>query len=174
MPVILILEGVWNSPSLQLSFIKNAIRCYTSNEDKTFSFAQSTRKIPAIAEITVNIQASSELIDVWSQPEVIESLLRLSTNSQYAKVREVFDLPLKLIPEHLLLTLSKCNISQGGLLIDELLSILMPMFLGIHTNSIPVLKKIWEFNQPLMIRSICELCSPDHKILNLSRVLDIT
>lgn len=25
-----------------------------------------------------------------------------------------------------------------------------------------------------MIRSICEICSPDHKTLNLSRVLDIT
>jgi hypothetical protein len=89
-------------------------------------------------------------------------------------VREIFDTPLRIVPEHLLLTLSKCNITHGSLLIDELLSILMPMFLGLHVNSLPVLKKLWEFNQPLMIRSICELCTPDHKVLNLSRVLDIT
>ena len=89
-------------------------------------------------------------------------------------MREIFDTPLRVVPEHLLLTLSKCNITQGGLLIDELLSFLMPMFLGLNINSIPVLKKLWDFNQQLMIRSICELCTPDHKVLNLSRVLDIT
>jgi hypothetical protein len=77
----LILDGVWKSPSLQLSFIKNAIRCYTSNEDKTFSFSQNTRKIPSITEITPQVQATPEIIDVWSQPEVVEALLRLSTNS---------------------------------------------------------------------------------------------
>lgn len=26
----------------------------------------------------------------------------------------------------------------------------------------------------MMIRSICEICTPDHKVLNLHRVLDIT
>lgn len=39
LPLSLLLDGVWKSPSLQLSFIKNAIRCYTTNEDKSFSFA---------------------------------------------------------------------------------------------------------------------------------------
>ena len=101
--------------------------------------------------------------------------MRLSTRcQQYPKVREIFDTPLRNVPEHLLLTLSKCNITHGSLLIDELLSMLMPIFLGLHANSIPVLKKLWEFNQQLMIRSICELCTPDHKVLNMSRVLDIT
>lgn len=76
---MLILDGVWKSPSLQLSFVKNAIRCYTSGEDKMFSFAQSTRKISAIADLAPNSAASQELIDVWSQPEVVECLLRLST-----------------------------------------------------------------------------------------------
>lgn len=146
LPLSLILDGVWKSPSLQLSFVKNAIRCYTTNEEKTFSFAQSTRKIPAITDLVPNSQTNTELIDVWSQPEVVECLLRLSTRASYAKVREVFDTPIKVVPEYLLLTLSKCSINHGCLLIDELLSILLPMFLGLHANSIPVLKRLWDFN----------------------------
>lgn len=66
LPVGLILDGVWKSPSLQLSFVRNAIRCYTSNEDKTFSFAQSTRKIGQIPDLLPNSAATQELIDVWS------------------------------------------------------------------------------------------------------------
>ena len=115
-----------------------------------------------------------ETIDVWCQPEVVECLLRLSNRTSYTRVREIFDTPLKSVPEYLLLTLSKCSVSHGCLLIDELLSILMPMFLGNHANSLVVLKRLWEYNQQLMIRSICEICTPDHKVLNLHRVLDIT
>lgn len=79
LPLGLILDGVWKSPSLHLSFVKNAIRCYTSNEDKTFSFSQSTRKMSPITDLAPNSAATQELIDVWSQPEVVECLLRLST-----------------------------------------------------------------------------------------------
>lgn len=96
--------------------------------------------------MTLSPQANSEVIEVWSQPEVVECLLRLSTRVSYLRVREVFDAPIRVVPEHLLLTLSKCSINHGCLLIDELLSILMPIFLGMHTNSIQVLKKLWDFN----------------------------
>jgi len=141
----LILDGVWKSPSLQLSFVKNALRCYTTSEDKTFSFAQSTRKIPQITEVLFP-QVTLETIDVWSQPEVVECLLRLSHRNPYPRVREIFDAPLKGVPEYLLLTLSKCSVSNGCILIDELLSTLMPMFLGTHANSMIVLKRLWEYN----------------------------
>ena len=59
-------------------------------------------------------------------------------------------------------------------MLDELLSLLLPQFLGNHNNSILVLQALWRNNQDLMIRSICELCRHDQRIMNLSRVLDIT
>ena len=59
-------------------------------------------------------------------------------------------------------------------MLDELLSLLLPQFLGNHINSILVLQALWRNNQALMIRSICELCRHDQRIMNLSRVLDIT
>lgn len=73
-----------------------------------------------------------------------------------------------------MLNLSKCTFTNGNILIDELFSILLPPFLTNHANSIPVLKKLWEYNQALMIRAMCELCRHEQRIMNLSRVLDIT
>jgi CCR4-NOT transcription complex subunit 1 len=81
---------------------------------------------------------------------------------------------LKQVPEYLLLTLSQCKPQRNTLLNDELLSLLMPQFLGNHINSIIVLQALWRNNQALMIRAICELCRHDQRIMNLSRVLDIT
>lgn len=59
-------------------------------------------------------------------------------------------------------------------MLDELLSILLPLFLGNHANSSIVLQKLFELNKSLFIRGICELCKHDQKLMNLSRVLDIT
>lgn len=49
------------------------------------------------------------------------------------------------IPDYLILTISKCNLTAGNSLLDEVLSTLMPMFLTNQT-SINVLRKLWEFN----------------------------
>ena len=73
-----------------------------------------------------------------------------------------------------MLTISQTNPTRGNLILDELLSALLPQFLGNHPNSILVLRKLWEFNRDLMIRGISELCRHDQRVMNLSRVLDIT
>jgi len=59
-------------------------------------------------------------------------------------------------------------------MLDELLSVLMPTFLGNHANSSVVLLKLFENNKSLFIRGICESCKHDQRLMNLSRVLDIT
>lgn len=64
--------------------------------------------------------------------------------------------------------LSQVQTDKGLILVDELISILMTSFIDAHPTSNVVLKKLWEFNQPLMIRSISEICSD-----NLNKVIDI-
>ena len=76
-----------------------------------------------------------------------------------------------------MLALSQCHTSQGSLLFDELVSVLMASFLDTNPAQNPVFKKNWEVNPSLMIRSICELSSGDeqatsqyfHKILELNQ-----
>jgi hypothetical protein len=46
--------------------------------------------------------------------------------------------------------------------------------LGNHDNSAVVLTHLFDNNQELFVRGICELCQHDQRHMNLSRVLDIT
>lgn len=154
--------------------LTNAIQCYISNEDRTLNFAKSDRKIQAITDFELLNDAPAAMVDVWSQPEIIETLVMLSSHRLYEEVRRLFDEPLKMCPEYLLLAISKCNFKEGNEIVDELVSILMPLFLTNVGNTMPMLKKLWDFNHNLMIRGICELCRHDQKVMNLSRVLDIT
>ena len=115
-----------------------------------------------------------ELLHVWLSVDLVERLIEISDSHHFQKVRNIFEYPMKTLPDYLLLTLSLAKPTKGNLMIDELLSLLLPQFLGNHINSIPVLQALWKNNQALMIRGICELCRHDQRIMNLSRVLDIT
>lgn len=88
-------------------------------------------------------------------------------------MRNLLDEPINKLPDYLLLSISKCELDRGYHIADDVLSVLMPIFLD-NQQQIPVLKKLWEFNQNLMIRAICECCRHEQRVMNLSRVLDIT
>lgn len=105
----------------------------------------------------------------------MERLIILSDSTcLFKKIRRIFDYPIQHIPDYLLLSLSLCKPNCGNLMLDEILSILMPIFLGNHDNSAVVLSHLFDNNQALFIRGICELCKHDQRLMNLSRVLDIT
>lgn len=118
---------------------------------------------------------TKEEMEVWQSVDVVERLIVLSeTPNLFMKIRRMFDAPIEHLPEYLIISLSLAKPTSGTVLLDEILSIVMPIFLGNHANSAIVLNKLFENNQALFIRSICELCKHDQKMMNLSRVLDIT
>jgi hypothetical protein len=127
-----------------------------TGEDKTFSFAKCSKRIGQVSELP---DTNSLMIDVWSSPEVISALLNLSETQSYHAVRKILDSPIGNCPEYLLLALSQAKADKGTFLLEELLSILMRGFVESHPASSPVLKKLWDFNSELMVRSISELCS---------------
>jgi hypothetical protein len=98
-----------------------------------------------IAEISGE-PVSDSLIDVWSSPEVLEVIITLSETEAYESARSLLDEPLQKCPEYLILTLSQVQVDHGSILIDELLTYLMTLFLGNHTHSIPVLRQLWDLN----------------------------
>jgi hypothetical protein len=106
-------------------------------------------------------KVSNEFLHVWLSVDLVERLLIISDSHHFHKVRAMFEAPLKQLPEYLLLSISLCRANKGSLMIDEMLSLLMPQFLGNHINSIVVLQALWKNNQALMIRAVCELCRHD-------------
>lgn len=143
-PLTLILGTVWASPLLQLSFIENSIIAYIDKKEKSifFSKANDRGRQELLEEITASTKdkgaVPAEFLHVWLCVDLVERLLALSDSHHYTIVRQLFEAPLKQAPEYLLLTLSLCK-PQGTLLLNELLSLLLPQFLGNHLNSIPVL-----------------------------------
>jgi len=67
-----------------------------------------------------------EFLHVWLSVDLVERLLILSDSHHFHKVRSLFEAPLKQVPEYLLLTLSLSKVNKGSLMIDELLSLLLP------------------------------------------------
>jgi len=80
-----------------------------------------------IDEITgIKDKVSMEFLHVWLSVDLVERLLILSDSHHFHKVRSLFEAPLKQVPEYILLTLSLSKVNKGSLMIDELLSLLLP------------------------------------------------
>lgn len=176
-PLQSLLSQQWNSSSLQLTFIRNCVAQYISKKDKFIQFNKLENKAPPIADLQEVKERGepAETIEVWQSVDLVERLVILSESpGLFVRVRKTFEHPIKQLPEYLLLSLSLAKPSVGNVLIDELLSILLPLFLGDHVNSSVVLQQLFKSNHSLFIRGICELCKHDQRLMNLSRVLDIT
>lgn len=175
-PLQQIINSPWLSPALQFQFIKNSIGHFQAKKDKLLSFNKLKNKVAVISELEIKDRGeSAETVEVWQSVDLVERLCWLSDKAgMFMPVRKLMEHPMRKIPEVLLLTISQSKPQGGHILIDELLSVLLPTFLGSHNNSSSVLQKLFEFNSKLFVRGICELCKHDQKYMNLSRVLDIT
>lgn len=74
--------------------------------------------------------------------DLVESLLRLSEVGQYEQVKQLFSFPIKHCPDMLVLALLQISTSWHTLR-HELISTLMPIFLGNHPNSAIILHYAW-------------------------------
>lgn len=74
--------------------------------------------------------------------DLVESLLRLSEVGQYDQVKQLFSFPIKHCPDMLVLALLQISTSWHTLR-HELISTLMPIFLGNHPNSAIILHYAW-------------------------------
>jgi CCR4-NOT transcription complex subunit 1 len=109
----------------------------------------------------------------------VQLLVELSEHGEsYEAVHELFQFPIKSCPEILVVALAQIRPKQGGAILDDLYSELLPNYFSNHANSIPIIESIWKHNEDLFISAVCELCKKDSKkentTLNFSRVLDIT
>jgi hypothetical protein len=110
-----------------LNFIENSIYFYIEKKERSINFQKAERKFDSLDDIPgLKEKHPVELINVWTNIDLVERLILLSDSHYYAQVRVLFDNPLKLIPEYILLAVSLCRPNKGNIIIDELLSLLMP------------------------------------------------
>lgn len=90
--------------------------------------------------------------------DLVESLLRLSELGQYEQVKQLFGFPIKHCPDMLVLALLQISTSWHTLR-HELISTLMPIFLGNHPNSAIILHYAWHGQVANALYYLCVLPS---------------
>uniref|UniRef100_A0A286X8U4 CCR4-NOT transcription complex subunit 1 n=1 Tax=Cavia porcellus TaxID=10141 RepID=A0A286X8U4_CAVPO len=112
--------------------------------------------------------------------DLIESLLRLAEVGQYEQVKQLFSFPIKHCPDMLVLALLQINTSWHTLR-HELISTLMPIFLGNHPNSAIILHYAWHGQgqspsiRQLIMHAMAEwyMRGEQYDQAKLSRILDV-
>lgn len=89
--------------------------------------------------------------------DLVESLLRLSEVGQYEQVKQLFSFPIKHCPDMLVLALLQISTSWHTLR-HELISNLMPIFLGNHPNSAIILHYAWHGQVGILLIMVVGVC----------------
>uniref|UniRef100_A0A8C3LFY7 CCR4-NOT transcription complex subunit 1 n=1 Tax=Chrysolophus pictus TaxID=9089 RepID=A0A8C3LFY7_CHRPC len=163
----------WKHAEGQLSFIQHSL----INPD-IFCFAD----YPCHTVTTDILKAPPEddNREIATCLDLIESLLRLAEVGQYEQVKQLFSFPIKHCPDMLVLALLQINTSWHTLR-HELISTLMPIFLGNHPNSAIILHYAWHGQgqspsiRQLIMHAMAEwyMRGEQYDQAKLSRILDV-
>ncbi|KAK2841913.1 hypothetical protein Q5P01_012113 [Channa striata] len=165
----------WKHAEGQLSFIQHSLM----NPD-VFCFADYPCHTVAIDILKAPPEDDNREIATWKSLDLVESLLRLSEVGQYEQVKQLFTFPIKHCPDMLVLALLQISTSWHTLR-HELISTLMPIFLGNHPNSAIILHYAWHGQgqspsiRQLIMHSMAEwyMRGEQYDQAKLSRILDV-
>ncbi|MGH0142292.1 UNVERIFIED_CONTAM: hypothetical protein FKN15_002874 [Acipenser sinensis] len=158
-----------------LSFVQHSLM----NPD-IFCFADYPCHTVATDILKAPPEDDNREIATWKSLDLIESLLRLSEVGQYEQVKQLFNFPIKHCPDMLVLALLQISTSWHTLR-HELISTLMPIFLGNHPNSAIILHYAWHGQgqspsiRQLIMHSMAEwyMRGEQYDQAKLSRILDV-
>ncbi|XP_024942329.1 CCR4-NOT transcription complex subunit 1 isoform X3 [Cephus cinctus] len=162
----------WDNVEGQFSLVQQVLK----NPD-IFCFADYPYHSVTVDVLKAAPEGDSKEAQTWRSLNVVELLLHMAERGLYGPVQEIFKWPIQHCPDVLVLALLQIN-PPITILRQELLSTLMPIFLGNHPNSAVILHHAWHANN-LKIKSIIMHAMAewylrgDHDQTRLSRILDV-
>ncbi|XP_051024913.1 CCR4-NOT transcription complex subunit 1 isoform X7 [Acomys russatus] len=165
----------WKHAEGQLSFIQHSLI-----NPEVFCFADYPCHTVSTDILKAPPEDDNREIATWKSLDLIESLLRLAEVGQYEQVKQLFSFPIKHCPDMLVLALLQINTSWHTLR-HELISTLMPIFLGNHPNSAIILHYAWHGQgqspsiRQLIMHAMAEwyMRGEQYDQAKLSRILDV-
>uniref|UniRef100_A0A671N2T8 CCR4-NOT transcription complex subunit 1 n=1 Tax=Sinocyclocheilus anshuiensis TaxID=1608454 RepID=A0A671N2T8_9TELE len=165
----------WKHAEGQLSFIQHSLM-----SPEVFCFVDYPCHTVAIDILKAPPEDDNREIATWKSLDLVESLLRLSEVGHYEQVKQLFSFPIKHCPDMLVLALLQISTSWHTLR-HELISTLMPIFLGNHPNSAIILHYAWHGQgqspsiRQLIMHSMAEwyMRGEQYDQAKLSRILDV-
>ncbi|KAJ9577751.1 hypothetical protein L9F63_005671, partial [Diploptera punctata] len=162
----------WKSAESQFSLIQQILK----NSD-IFCFADYPFHSVPVDILKAPPENDNKEITTWRSLDLVETLLYLSDRGLYAQVQEMFKIPIQHCPDVLVLALIHIN-PPISVLRQDLLTNLIPIFLGNHPNSAIILHHAWH-SQNISIRQIIMHAMADWYVrgesdqTKLSRILDV-
>ncbi|KAG4096458.1 Not1-domain-containing protein [Neocallimastix lanati (nom. inval.)] len=173
---ISILWEPWNNYLFQFEFIRFIILSQPNNLIKLLK--QSKEKVITLDTFS-SINGSAKLHDSailespWNSMELIRCLITLMVNDDIKEyVREFFGIGIKKVPEIILISLAQINIpKREKAVVSELLNDVLMILMDSHSNSAPVIQKVWKINPSLLISGLTSIYKKFPT--SLSKILDI-
>lgn len=162
----------WKNAEGQFSLLQQILK----NPD-VFCFADYRFHSVAVDILKAPPESDNKEITTWRSLDLVETLLYLSDRGLYTQVQEMFKLPIQHCPDVLVLALLQIN-PPVTVLRQELLTNLIPIFLGNHPNSAIILQHAWH-SQNISIRPIIMIAMADWYVrgdsdqTKLSHILDV-
>lgn len=164
----------WNNAEGQLSLISIILK----NSD-LFSFADHIFTSVPVELLKTVPETDNRDVAAWKSLHLVDVLLYIAENNLYSPVLDLFKFPIQHCPDVLFMALLQIN-PPVTVLRQELFTTLIPIFLGNHPNSGPILHHAWtsnNFNQPLkhiIMHAMSEwYIRGDYDQTKLSRILDV-
>ncbi|XP_032816690.1 CCR4-NOT transcription complex subunit 1 isoform X5 [Petromyzon marinus] len=165
----------WKNTDGQMSFIQHSLL----NPD-VFCFADYVCHTVVTDILKAPPEDDNREIATWKSLDLMETLLRLAESGHYEQVKQLFSFPLKHCPDLLVLALLQINCTWNTLRHD-LISLLMPIFLGNHPNSAIILHYAWHGQgqsptiRQLIMHAMAEwyMRGEQYDQTRLSRILDV-
>lgn len=163
----------WRHPEGQFSLLQQAL-----NNSDIMCFTDYTHRPVLTDALKAPPEDDNRSISNWKSLDLIESLLYLSETSSFKE--EIFKFPLSHCPDLLILGLIQST-KTINILHKDLLSTLIPVFLGNHPNSAIVFHLVWHVQavNQATVRSIVMHAMADWYMrgecdqARLSRILDV-
>ncbi|XP_069701672.1 CCR4-NOT transcription complex subunit 1 isoform X5 [Periplaneta americana] len=162
----------WKNADGQFSLIQQILK-----SPDVFCFADYPYHPVAVDILKAPPESDNKEITTWRSLDLVETLLYLSDRGLYSQVQEMFKLPIQHCPDVLVLALLQIN-PPVSVLRQDLLTNLMPIFLGNHPNSAIILHHAWH-SQNISIKQIIMHAMAEWYIrgdsdqTKLSRILDV-
>lgn len=121
-----------------------------------FCFADYRFHSVAVDILKAPPESDNKEIMTWRSLDLVETLLYLSDRGLYTQVQEMFKLPIQHCPDVLVLALLQIN-PPVTVLRQDLLTNLIPIFLGNHPNSAIILQHAWHSQVQHRLLSVVKL-----------------
>lgn len=162
----------WKNIDGQFSLIQHVLK----NPD-IFSFVDYQFHPVSVDVLKAPPEADNKEIGTWRSLNLVELLLHMSERGLYPQSQDLFKFPVQHCPDVLVLALLQIN-PPLTVLRQELLTTLLPLFLGNHPNSAIILHHAWHTQtiniKPTIMHAMAEwYVRGDHDQTRLSRILDV-